>query len=210
MDGVLSAIMRHVENLNSASNLYKAIFAELKWMALKDTMQRQYIVDGSMFDAYCRTTCCGLFAESLVPAPSYLLEFQDVKNTLATFLDSPDIDTTALVLESGVECFFAQVYGSYTGRSFFTTEEGYIGLAPQAAKPGDQICVLIGCNSPVVLRSNGIEQYQVVGECYMDGFMNGEALLGQIPNCFRAVRVQDDDEEIWYDRFLDELNGKAQ
>ena len=79
-------------------------------MALKDTMQRQYIVDGSMFDAYCRTTCCGLFAESLVPAPSYLLEFQYVKNTLATFLDSKDIDTMALVLESRVEYFFAQVY----------------------------------------------------------------------------------------------------
>ena len=30
VDEVLSAIMRHVENLNSASDLYKDIFAELK------------------------------------------------------------------------------------------------------------------------------------------------------------------------------------
>lgn len=57
------------------------------------------------------------------------------------------------------------------------TRQGYVGLAPAAARAGDEIAVLVGCCVPIVLRRNeGKSIWQVVGECYVHGIMNGEVL----------------------------------
>lgn len=56
------------------------------------------------------------------------------------------------------------------------TEQGQLGMAPGAARKGDVVFVLVGCSVPVVLRrSDGDEAYVVVGECFLPGFMKGEA-----------------------------------
>lgn len=41
--------------------------------------------------------------------------------------------------------------------------------------PGDQVCILFGGNTPFVLRPCN-EYYQLVGECYIHGMMDGEAM----------------------------------
>jgi Heterokaryon incompatibility protein (HET) len=62
-------------------------------------------------------------------------------------------------------------------RRLITTNEGYLGMAPYRVRKGDKICVLLGCNIPLVLRQRKDESsYEVIGECYLHGFMNGEAL----------------------------------
>ncbi|CZR63673.1 related to heterokaryon incompatibility protein het-6 [Phialocephala subalpina] len=62
-------------------------------------------------------------------------------------------------------------------RRIFLSKEGLVGLAPFNAMGGDVICVLLGCRFPVILRpTNG--HYMLVGEAYVDGFMNGEAMVG--------------------------------
>lgn len=69
-----------------------------------------------------------------------------------------------------------QARRSMTGRSFFITKKGYIGLgSPQV---GDEIWVLFGGNVPFVLRkcSNSANRL-LVGDCYVQGIMDGEAML---------------------------------
>jgi Heterokaryon incompatibility protein (HET) len=59
-------------------------------------------------------------------------------------------------------------------RAFFKTEGGYLGYCPIRTAPGDQVYVLCGSSSPVILRQ--VEEYYVnVGTCYVAGLMNGEA-----------------------------------
>ncbi|CZR69946.1 uncharacterized protein PAC_19847 [Phialocephala subalpina] len=58
-----------------------------------------------------------------------------------------------------------------------TTRKGYVGFAPKLSQRGDIICVLQGCNIPVVLRPCG-EIYNLVGECYIHGIMEGETVVG--------------------------------
>ncbi|KAJ3551919.1 hypothetical protein NPX13_g11244 [Xylaria arbuscula] len=70
---------------------------------------------------------------------------------------------------------------SLAGRSIFTTKAGYIGLAPESAVPGDEICVIVGCTTPFVLRPVTDCQRIVVGDCYIEGFMDDEAVLGLLP-----------------------------
>ena len=62
------------------------------------------------------------------------------------------------------------------GRCFFTTEKGYMGLAPPSTRSGDLICVLLGGKTPYVLRRDGKGFHRFIGECYIEGLMNGEAM----------------------------------
>jgi hypothetical protein len=58
-----------------------------------------------------------------------------------------------------------------------TTGAGYVGLGGNACKAGDVICVICGCSTPIILRGKE-NAFQLVGEAYIHGIMNGEALKG--------------------------------
>ena len=63
-------------------------------------------------------------------------------------------------------------------RRFFNTVDGYWGMGPSAMETGDVCAVLLGADVPFVLRPKGAEgEYQLVGECYMYGFMDGQAVM---------------------------------
>jgi hypothetical protein len=65
-------------------------------------------------------------------------------------------------------------------RRFAITKKGYIGAVPEQAELGDQACVLFGCNVPVLLRKRADEaEYAFVGESYLHGFMDVEAIALQ-------------------------------
>ena len=51
-----------------------------------------------------------------------------------------------------------------------------MGIVPAAAKVGDLVCVLLGGQVLYVLRSTDqYNLYEIVGECYIHGLMDGEA-----------------------------------
>ncbi|PQE31255.1 heterokaryon incompatibility protein [Rutstroemia sp. NJR-2017a WRK4] len=54
------------------------------------------------------------------------------------------------------------------------TRNGCMGMAAEKSRKGDLVCVLFGCSVPVVLReSDGRDSFTLVGECFLDGYMNG-------------------------------------
>jgi hypothetical protein len=60
-----------------------------------------------------------------------------------------------------------------------STQGGLIGLVPRGSQNGDHICVLFGVSVPVVLRRHQRDTtscWQLVGEAYVDGRMDGEEL----------------------------------
>lgn len=59
-------------------------------------------------------------------------------------------------------------------RSAFTTESGSLGFGPGAVQTGDVIVVLWGGQVPYVLREEEKGWFQFVGECFTEGFMDGE------------------------------------
>ena len=58
-------------------------------------------------------------------------------------------------------------------RRLITTKSGYLGLAAAATEPHDRVCIIFGCDVPMVLRPDG-DGYRVIGECYIQGIMRGE------------------------------------
>ncbi|KAH7397527.1 heterokaryon incompatibility protein-domain-containing protein [Cadophora sp. MPI-SDFR-AT-0126] len=69
--------------------------------------------------------------------------------------------------------------GPHFGRRFVLTANGAMGLAPEMAEGGDQICVLFGGEVPYVVRPLKEGYYKLVGECFVLGVMDSEALEDQ-------------------------------
>ncbi|OWY47296.1 hypothetical protein AA0118_g948 [Alternaria tenuissima] len=60
-------------------------------------------------------------------------------------------------------------------RRLFITKNGRIGIGPVDAQPHDVVFIISGCNFPITLRPRE-DMFGVVGEAYIHGYMNGEAL----------------------------------
>lgn len=61
------------------------------------------------------------------------------------------------------------------GRRCVVLDGRYFGAVPAEAIMGDIVCFLIGCSVPVCLRQD-LGRQTLIGECYVDGYMDGEAL----------------------------------
>ena len=78
----------------------------------------------------------------------------------------------------------ARQFGSLMGRTGFSitstlcvTSKGFLGSPPLSTRVGDMICVLFGGNVPFVVRPcEGTNEFILIGETYLHGFMQGEAL----------------------------------
>jgi hypothetical protein len=73
------------------------------------------------------------------------------------------------------EAFMASAFA----RNFFITESRLIRTSPAALLPGDRIVVLFGGHVPYTLfkhKGEGAAVCSLVGDCYLHGFMDGEAL----------------------------------
>ena len=156
----------------------------------------------------CRTICCNIFADKYSPPSSNFLTFESCRQYTCRIIDTTR--ETALETSRQIVFYLAQVRFAIRGRSFFTTNDGYIGLAPIATKPGDQVCILLGCQSPLVLRPCGNGSHKVVGECYIDGFMDGAAYLGPLPSKWQLVERYFEGGSNRYYSFLDRLSGEFQ
>lgn len=82
-------------------------------------------------------------------------------------------DTLNNGLMSQVEC---TIYN----RKFFTTKGGLLGFGPSRMRSGDEVWLIYGDQVPFILRPLGKEDGQqvhgVVGDCYVQGIMEGEAV----------------------------------
>ncbi|KAI0842996.1 heterokaryon incompatibility protein-domain-containing protein [Hypoxylon sp. FL0890] len=78
--------------------------------------------------------------------------------------------------------FQASLLRACVGRKFFLTARGFIGIGPASMKPDDLVVVILGVPVPFVVRKTGTQEsqnYILIGECYVDGIMNGELVQAQ-------------------------------
>jgi hypothetical protein len=74
------------------------------------------------------------------------------------------------------------------GRSVYTTEGGLLALASLQVVPGDEIWLVRGSRTPVVLRqAKEKEGYLLLGQAYVHGIMHGEAMTGEAEGSFKRI-----------------------
>ncbi|TVY71201.1 Heterokaryon incompatibility protein 6 OR allele [Lachnellula suecica] len=105
-----------------------------------------------------------------------------------------DLDTKLLIdqgRDSIVVEFLTRVFDVVSNRKFFrSANKRRLGLAPPKAEKGDIICILFGCSVPVLLRRVENGQHILVGECYVHGMMDGEAISAMTKKQLRREQRQ--------------------
>ncbi|KAM0277826.1 hypothetical protein ACHAQH_005530 [Verticillium albo-atrum] len=161
---------------------------------------------GGLLEAYCATLAWGLFDRLYNPPiesyPDHDVSIESLKLVLE---QQDDSKRTSSSYDYSTLIYVTQLIATCKGRTFFTTDEGYIGLGPKHTKPGDKVFALLGCDVPLVLRNHrtggskanlqGDTAFEVVGDSYIHGLMCGEALLGPLPNdCKMTMDSENPDE----------------
>ncbi|MCJ1431518.1 hypothetical protein MMC27_000871 [Xylographa pallens] len=219
--GILEAMGLHVELIKEVigfhivgdqDSRYEDAM-ELQRVATCNTLTDTYIGGGTLADALCRTFRLNIFRDRWDPPVSSEISEQEgrsafsklVKATLASF--RKDLADDAIIRK-----YTDTVFKYAKRRSFIITENGYIGLAPVTTRPGDHVCVLLGCNSPLVIRPAGTDstQFQVVGETYLDSAMTGEAFLGLLPDEYKNLQKLDTERGHHRQAFFDKRTSESQ
>lgn len=126
---------------------------------------------------FLRTLVCDRTDEGRVPSTDFIIG--EVASFVRQTLEVGVIPYYFLQLQegrskgiSGLRAFLALT----ESRRFAATDVGLVGYVPMRAKKGDLVVILYGSEVPFVVRKEAGDKYSLVGECYMHGIMQGQAL----------------------------------
>jgi hypothetical protein len=131
---------------------------------------------------FWRLWVCNRFVDGTVPPPvcaeietgtRYLIDKLD--DVINKRFDKIDPAMYTFLLNPLAQKYYASVAKWTSGRRFCATEGRYLGWVPKTTQAGDLIAVLQGGAVPMVLRRRSTGQYDVLGDCYIHGIMDGEA-----------------------------------
>jgi len=74
-------------------------------------------------------------------------------------------------------------------KTLFMASGNSLGKGPALTRVEDQVWLLHGARAPYVLRPLGDGEYEVVGEAYVHGIMQGEALKNKKVVCRNITRI---------------------
>ncbi|PMD62302.1 HET-domain-containing protein [Hyaloscypha bicolor E] len=143
-----------------------------------EALWRTFICDTSTTSRPAEPEIAEAFtATTRISSPEALAAVEAVNNCTQLLMQIISLETSTrmgLLLARGI----AQ-------RQFAVTKKGFMALVPLGTEERDQICIFPGCRMPFILRrdsvGNGIQGgdqcYRLVGEAYVHGFMDGEALV---------------------------------
>ncbi|ERF74958.1 hypothetical protein EPUS_05166 [Endocarpon pusillum Z07020] len=209
VSGLTVSTVHEVSDLSPPENSkfpYHNIVKAARRFASTRNMENLYFDGTTVLEAYCRTICCNRLSDRHMPSNETLPNIQAAQAVLKDILKS---ETGKLADISPAAKIYLD-YASDTCRSysFFDTVRGHIGVCPISAMPGDQLSVFLGCDSPLLIRPAKDGQFKVVGECYVQGLMCNEALLGPLPGHFRRVTRLDKASNSYCGCYVDPVTGE--
>lgn len=131
----------------------------------------QYPTGESVEDVLWRTLIWNFGRDVHYPAPEDLRDaFKEFYKILTSDMDISQMKREMIDKSAG----FNISAGSSAAMPFCLTRNGYLASVPWTTSADDQIAVLAGASTPLVLRHVD-EDYRLIGACYVHGIMDGEA-----------------------------------
>jgi hypothetical protein len=170
------------EHLEETNNRILAVRQTKMKHCLEMASQCDPYPSGGTYISACKQTLVAgatLFGERMTAA-EVEENFETYDRVVAHFLRTgPRLDDQTeeqqRMLKAGATTISDAIGEASFGRAFAVTEEKYVGLVPVKAKAGDYVCIILGCDVPFIVREDD-GKYVLVGECYIHGIMDGEAM----------------------------------
>ena len=160
------------------------LMAFLNWRAIMlDTIKKVHHC--RLLEDFSRTLCL-----DQVP-PEHRYNWSDVchhvfasflRDRLPGLLLDPELkryaDATGILKPKQTRQLLQDSFGAHMmGRSFCVTKtKQYVCMGSGFMGVGDVIVVPFGCETPIILRAEGPNEYRYVGDIYVHGFMYGRAI----------------------------------
>ena len=107
-----------------------------------------------------------------------LLSAQNTRNSNdKAVLNTDSLSAQTLKLQSSTYRWIQKIVKIMINKKFFISAGFNFGLAYEAVREGDLICILQGSKTPTILRrirDAGDNHYRFIAQCYVDGCMRGE------------------------------------
>ena len=190
--GVEAICLDHIQNLTSPGTTpntlgltdFESHEQVLRWQQniIRETMEMTslsllYKSELERWHAWWRTIIGEKKNDAERATPDYerrVLSYKEVINGMVNH----DLDTQNFRQLEFQDVGYS-VSGMETNRKFCLTLEGRIGWVPHAAQIGDIVSLMRGSPVPVIIRpSQQGESYLMIGQCYIHGIMDGEAVAG--------------------------------
>jgi hypothetical protein len=107
--------------------------------------------------------------------------FRVAGKPLKEYFVTPDAGRTLDLLSEASVADMSHMVTSLVGRRLAVLESGHLALIPAVGEKGDVVWVLYGASMPMLLRQcvdegHGGDCKEVIGDCYVEGFMSGEGV----------------------------------
>lgn len=192
--GVLRAVGKRVDSVKRCIRLpsiggsdFEVIEAVREVVADQDLSELSHTGTGSTFDTCCRVLYVNYdeLRREVVDSAA-ISNFMSRKEALRDLLLECDANSISLEFRPWI-----------WNRTLTTSTHDLIGLAPQEVQVGDEICIMLGCDMPILLRALRGGKYQVVGEGFFEALADAEWLLGPLPENWQNKRRMDRHGRSW-------------
>ncbi|KAI3316664.1 HET-domain-containing protein [Xylariaceae sp. AK1471] len=197
-----------IPDLQEATS-WREIYEELGKLLPKVGIDEEYTTGINVVEAFARTLVCDGLEDNVKPASYTGARLVGGTQTVEQILSGTGYNEDNFQLASPGREFLIQARTLISNKRFVKCTGGYVGIAPPAAQAGDEVCVLLGCDAPMLLRSLATGGYLVVGECFVEGLSMGEALLGPLPKNTRVANILDEASEQWFTHYLNHQTGET-
>lgn len=174
MDRISHLANTHTKGRDT-NHLTKDELLRAKAMHVQESDQIMQTIDTyptgeQLADVHWRTLICNMSNDLSRTPPDFAQSYSVWRTRIAIL--NPSVNAPEVALSQD----FRVSFDKYNSDKFFgRTENGYVGMFPWRAQVGDEIYILFGGDFPFVLRRLDQNQcFQLVGQCYIHGVMNGE------------------------------------
>ena len=194
-----------INTVNKFDPPYRDCNSHIQQLAKDLDMASDYVDGRPMAEAFCLSICGGAISDLHIPPTK---AFPRLESTLRFLQDIMRLGDNEISMYQGEATVFNHISSACSRGAFFRTCSNHFGLGALGAREGDHICVLLGCNSPMIIRADSHGRYKIIGESYVCGLGSNEAFLGSLPSAFKEVFHYNGWSRQWHRVFLHTESGK--
>lgn len=150
------------------------------------SVAQPYSTGEDLSDIFWRMLTCDRLENGETPHPGFSEAYKVIVYLMGLYNSSDpstpveialkDYDGEKYPISPIVLQYIAAIGKWSSGRVFCVTESRRLGWVRKGVKPGDLICIVHGGEVPYILRPRPKGGFQLLGDCYFYGIMNGEAM----------------------------------